>query len=404
MGGLVGPDFPGEIGLAVSGGGDSMAMLHLAAGWARAWGVGLRVVTVDHGLRPESASEAAMVASEAQALGLSHETLTWDQHPGTGNLMDAARQARLRLIGAWCGPVRHVAFAHTRDDVAETFLMRLRRGSGVEGLSEIAGRRTVDGFEVIRPLREISRVELRQHNDVLGIPYVDDPTNSDPAFERSRMRQLLQGLEAQGLGVECLAATARRLRRSREALERRALDAATAAMRPAPEGDVALDRDAFARIEADTQLRILAGALQFVASAPYRPRVVALEETLDRVLAGGDSTLHGCRILARKSQIYLFREHAAVAGLAMTDGRWDRRWLVSDRLSKGLAVAALGDAGMDQAGRPETPGAPRAALRSAPALWDGPRLVACPRIGLGDSAPIRLDPPGGSFPECLLSD
>ena len=99
MGQCLGPDFPTDIGLAVSGGGDSMAMLHLAAGWARVYGVRLRVVTVDHGLRAESAAEAAMVAEEARSLGLPHSTLRWTGWDGQGNLQDAARAARRDLIG-----------------------------------------------------------------------------------------------------------------------------------------------------------------------------------------------------------------------------------------------------------------------------------------------------------------
>ena len=107
MGQLIGPDFPKQIGLAVSGGGDSMAMLGLAHAWARVWGVGLHVATVDHGLRPESADEAALVARECATLGHSHSTLkwTWD---GQGNVQDQARRARLRLLGAWCDGFSHV--------------------------------------------------------------------------------------------------------------------------------------------------------------------------------------------------------------------------------------------------------------------------------------------------------
>jgi tRNA(Ile)-lysidine synthetase-like protein len=142
MGALLGPEFPTDIALAVSGGGDSMAMLALSHEWARQMGVRLWVVTVDHGLRPESAGEAAMVAAECAALGHPHATLRW-RWDGQGNLQDAARRARLALIDRWRQGIAHVLMAHTQDDVAETFLMRLARGSGVEGLSAMAERRYV---------------------------------------------------------------------------------------------------------------------------------------------------------------------------------------------------------------------------------------------------------------------
>ena len=162
MGQLIGPDFPKQIGLAVSGGGDSMAMLGLAHAWARVWGVGLHVATVDHGLRPESADEAALVARECATLGHSHSTLkwTWD---GQGNVQDQARRARLRLLGAWCDGFSHVLMAHTADDVAETFLIRLARGSGVDGLSAMSARRNLDGFDVLRPCLDMTRAELRHY-------------------------------------------------------------------------------------------------------------------------------------------------------------------------------------------------------------------------------------------------
>ena len=95
MGDLLGPEFPDEIGLAVSGGGDSMALLTLAHNWTRHMGVGLRVVTVDHGLRPESGAEAALVAAECAALGHRHDVLRWQGWDGSGNLQEAARTARL---------------------------------------------------------------------------------------------------------------------------------------------------------------------------------------------------------------------------------------------------------------------------------------------------------------------
>ncbi|MEM6728926.1 MAG: tRNA lysidine(34) synthetase TilS, partial [Pseudomonadota bacterium] len=306
MGRLLGPDFPKTLALAVSGGGDSVAMLHLAAPWARIMGVGLHVVTVDHGLRAQSAQEAELVAREAAQLGLPHATLRW-HWDGTGNLQAAARAARLGLIDAWRGGIDHVLFAHTRDDVAETFLMRLARGSGVDGLAAMQAIKTfqsprkvrplppsdVSGapapsvagvasasFQVVRPLLETSRAELRHYLRVLHVDHVEDPSNDDPRFDRVKARKALPLLEELGVTPTRLADTAAQLRRGSDALAARAGDALESCLRRAP-GDLVFDvtfhRDAFATYERETQLRLLAAALQFVSFAPMRPRLPALE-------------------------------------------------------------------------------------------------------------------------------
>lgn len=124
---------PQPLGIAVSGGSDSVGLMRAAV----AAGLKPQIVTVDHGLRPESRAEAEGVAEAAQLLGLSHDILKWTGWSGRGNLQDAARRARQRLIGAWAAEreIPVVALGHTQDDQAETVLMRLSRASGVDGLS-----------------------------------------------------------------------------------------------------------------------------------------------------------------------------------------------------------------------------------------------------------------------------
>ncbi|NKX44171.1 tRNA lysidine(34) synthetase TilS [Roseibacterium sp. KMU-115] len=405
MGALLGPDFPKCIGLAVSGGGDSMAMLALAHGWARVMGIGLRVVTVDHGLRPEAAAEAAAVAAECRALGHPHATLRW-HWDGTGNLQDAARAARLDLIGGWRGDVGHVLYAHTRDDQAETVLMRLLRGSGVEGLAGMAEARRVPdargGWWLLRPLLSETRADLRHYADTLRLPYVDDPSNADPRFDRVRARQAMAAL---GLEADGLARTAARMARAAEALAARAAEVAARIVTDetqagAPTGDLLIDRDGLAAVERDTQMRLLAGALQRVASAPYRPRAQALEALLDRVLAGGGGTLHGVEVTVGRAAVRLSREHAAVAGLAapaIPGALWDGRWRVGAGVAPGLTIRALGPDGWAQRPADAPVAAPARAARAWPALFDGDRLVACPALGLGPADAIVPATGGGQI-------
>ncbi|MCT4553847.1 MAG: tRNA lysidine(34) synthetase TilS [Pelagimonas sp.] len=446
MGDLLGPDFPDAIGLAVSGGGDSMAMLTLAHNWAHRWGVTLWVVTVDHGLRAEAAAEAALVAEECAALGHPHAVLRW-HWDGAGNKMDAARRGRLALIDQWRGVLRHVLMAHTLDDVAETFLMRLKRGSGVEGLAAMSARREVrlepgradpedfDGdlpprferrkgmqmrpgsFQVIRPCLQMTREELRHYLRVLQGRWVEDPSNDDPAYDRVRMRQALPVLAELGLDVGVLAGTANRMARAREALTARALQVwhdfgQEGRVGHVATGEILLTRDGFERVERDTQMRLLAAALQYVSGDAYRPRAEPLEALLDRLLGGGGGTLHGCEAVMERDQLRIFREYKAVADLAVPHAAqtlWDGRWQVFSQQFRDLPnvqVCALGEAGWQQIkDRPEGAPAHRSA-RSLPALWQGDRLLACDALGYCPGATTRLKPLGRelhSFTAFLLS-
>lgn len=428
MGQLLGPDFPTDIGLAVSGGGDSMAMLYLAHNWTRVWGVRLWVCTVDHGLRPEAASEAAMVARECAALGWPHATIrwTWD---GQGNVMDRARQARLEAFNEWHGTLQHVLMAHTEDDVAETFLMRLARGAGADGLAAMEARRTVrfplgapsaalliegerppragwqrgTGYEVVRPLLGVSRADLRHYLRVLQGPWVDDPTNDNPAYERSRIRLAHESLAALGLGTETLAGAARRMARVGEALAVRALEIWRAhGCEEMATGDLRIARDGFAEVERETQMRVLSAALMHVSGAEYSPREAPLEALLDTLLAGGSGTLHGCEAVAEKENIRIFREYAEVADCrtgveegALWDGRWMIRW---QEAFDSCEVRALGHEGWVQAGEKPEGTPPYKSARSLPAVWDGMRLVACDGIGFGPLGAFSLAPGGRYWP------
>jgi len=177
---------PGPLGVAISGGGDSTALLLLLHAARRA----VLAVTVDHGLRPESAAEAAAVGALCAARGIPHDTLVWAEGPESGNLQARARQARRRLIADWARGrgIGDVALGHTLDDQAETVLLRLARGSGVDGLAAMAAVAEGDGVRWHRPLLGIGRGALRDWLRGEGVAWIDDPSNEDPRFDRVRVR------------------------------------------------------------------------------------------------------------------------------------------------------------------------------------------------------------------------
>lgn len=209
--------------LAVSGGPDSIALMWLAARWRRALARGPRLiaVTVDHGLRPEAKREAREVKRLAHSLDLPHRTLRWTgTKPKTG-LPAAAREARYRLLAevARKSGASHILTAHTRDDQAETLLMRLLRGSGIAGLAAMARESERDGVMLARPFLNVSKAQLVATLDRAKIGFADDPTNRDLTFTRPRLRGLMPALAAEGGDARNLARLASRLARANAAVE-----------------------------------------------------------------------------------------------------------------------------------------------------------------------------------------
>ena len=370
----------GALGLAVSGGSDSMALLHLACDWARAQDVPLAVATVDHGLRAGSADEAAQVGRVCAGLGLPHMILHWQGWQGQGNLQDAAREGRLGALAAWARAqgLGAVALGHTRDDQAETLLLRLARGSGVEGLAAMAEISHHHGALWLRPLLGQSRESLRAYLRARGVAWVDDPSNDNPAYDRVKARRALSALAELGLLPEGLAQTAARLRLAADSLHW-AAERAVRDIARMDRGDVLIDRAGLAALPPDMARRIVAAALCHVSSAIYRPRLSALIAALDAPRA----TLHGCLITTRAGQMRISREYRAVQHQCAPLGQpWDHRWQITAPAGQdvaGMEIRALGAAGLAQCERPDA--LPRASLLASPSVWQGTRLIAAPLAG-----------------------
>jgi tRNA(Ile)-lysidine synthase len=252
--------------LAVSGGPDSIALMWLAARWRRSLKRGPRLiaVTVDHGLRPEASREARDVKRLAQSLELEHRTLRWQgAKPKTG-LPAAARDARYRLLAqaARQSGATHIVTAHTRDDQAETLLMRMLRGSGIAGLAAMARETERDGVLLARPLLEISKAQLIATLAKARIAFADDPTNRDRNFTRPRLRELMPALAAEGGDAKSLARLASRLARANAAVEILADGAERyLSLKGAGAADDGFDANAFAALPEEIRVRLLRRAI-----------------------------------------------------------------------------------------------------------------------------------------------
>ncbi|WP_052026135.1 tRNA lysidine(34) synthetase TilS [Oceaniovalibus guishaninsula] len=358
------------LGLAVSGGGDSMALLHLAAEWAGPSRRKLHVVTVDHGLRDGSADEAVMVRRQAAALGLTHDTLVWRRET-MGNLQDAARSARRGLIAAWAARlgVDAVLLGHTRDDQAETVLMRMARGSGVDGLAGMAEVGRAQGIAWLRPLLTRGRAELRDWLTKRGLDWAEDPGNENSAFDRVRARRMAGTLADLGLSAARLELLSAHMARARDVLNDAMRDLAGQAVRQ--DGpDLVLDRAALLAARPETRMRLLAAGLRWISGNPYRPRFAALQGMVDTLDNG---TLHGVLLRRQRGSVRLMREPRAVRDtVSRTDDAWDGRWCLSGPHDAALTVRSLADRAY-AGGR-----WPVGTLAASPAIWRGETLVAAP--------------------------
>jgi tRNA(Ile)-lysidine synthase len=271
--------------LAVSGGPDSTALMVLAARWRAALRAGPRLfaVTVDHGLRAESAREARAVKQLARRLGIRHRTVRWVGTKPAAGLPQAARVARYSLLAAAAraAGAGHILTAHTLDDQAETVLLRLARGSGPTGLAAMARQTLLSGqphhadgaLLLVRPLLDLPKARLIATLDASRITFCDDPSNQDPRFTRARLRGLMPVLADEGLSAKRLALLATRLRRAEATIEFAVAVAARAVSQAAwiDGGPIRLDAEKFIGLPAEVALRLLGRAiLQAAGESPLR--------------------------------------------------------------------------------------------------------------------------------------
>jgi tRNA(Ile)-lysidine synthase len=301
----------GPIGLAVSGGSDSRALLHLARDWAAARGRTLRVLTIDHRLRPEAADEAASIATLCHTLGLEHQTLAWNAPVPR---QAAARRARHALLATALRAAggQLLLTGHTADDQAETVLMRARQGSGWYGL---AGMRRLslspvwpegDGIWIARPLLGETRAALRSFLTGQGADWIDDPSNANAAFERVRVRRRLGSPGTAARVLACQKGFAR-LRAVEDAFLARCMGTQVSAL---PDGSVVTR---LAGLPPERAARALGVLIQCTGGRETPPRsesLAGLAARLSDPSGFRGATLGGVRLRPRKAGLVLSAEPA----------------------------------------------------------------------------------------------
>jgi tRNA(Ile)-lysidine synthase len=373
-----------RIAVAVSGGSDSMASLHLMVRVAAREGWDIRAVTVDHALRAESAAEAAQVSQVCAALGVDHTVLTWAHGAVRGNLMDAARQARYALMAAWAADqkVSHIVLGHTADDQAETFLMGLSRSAGLDGLIGMARQWDEGAVRFVRPFLMQGRARLRQYLHREGLGWIDDPSNDNTQFTRVKMRRALAVLQPLGITVDALTTVISHLHDARDAVLA-ASQVAGGRICQEVAGEVIFDRDLWRGEVGEVRRRLLIMALNWISGAAHPPRGAGVKRVEDAIAEGRGATLAGCRIIVSQTVFRIVREPRAVAGLVAQGGSpWDGRWQVEGPFAPGQDVRALG-MGLRQCKGWRATGFSRDALSVSPAVWQDDTLIAAPLAGFG---------------------
>ena len=335
---------PGKVAVAVSGGGDSMALSYLLNDWCKTNDIELVALTVNHGLRETSTKEATQVAKWFSDEKIEHHILNWRGDKPESNIQNAARKARYELMGGWCAAndIAHLFLAHHQDDQAETFLIRLFRGSGVDGLSgmrQVAPLPLKDTqFEMpclYRPLLNIPKKRLIENLKLKDRDWINDPSNENTNFTRVNVRNLINQSKIEGLNSKRISQTAEKLSRVRSFLEEVTDKADSRYITYHKLGYAVLEADFFENLHEEISLRLLSSVLKKIGGGTYGPRyqkLISLYENLKNKNFQGQTIL-GCNVFpGPQNKIIFVREDDNIEEeIFITDKEqylWDNRIIV----------------------------------------------------------------------------
>lgn len=400
-----------HLGVAVSGGRDSLALALLADDWVRVRGGSLTALIVDHRLRSESQDEALHVVALLRRQGINAEILTWsDAKPQTG-ISEAARVARYDLLQDRCRAlgILHLLLGHQADDQAETVLLRLADASGPEGLAGIAGIVERADMRLLRPLLGISRDRLAATVLMRGLAWVDDPSNGNDAYTRVMARRALQ-VDTRDAFNE-IADRSAALRRT---LDGRLAVLAVDLVSADPRGFAWLDRAGFAGLPETIARLMLARLAATFGGRHYPARNTGLSHAVRLLKEGRSAAAGGCRFILRGRRILICREAGAISqSLPASPGvpmHWDRRYSLTPptEIKSDAVVEKLGQAGRLlalQQGFSALRGLPAPVGEAMPGLWYQEELQAAflpetPKrlAGTGDGRAAALP---ATVPACL---
>lgn len=324
-----------RLAVALSGGADSTALCLLARDWAVARGGRVTALTVDHGLRSTSAAEAQEVAEWTDRQRIEHHILHWSGEKPATRLQERARVARYRLLCEWChgNGVLHLLLGHQADDQAETVLQRLTRGSGTDGLAGMSALVHREQVRLLRPLLACNALDLRHYLQRRGELWIEDPSNEDSRFARTRLRSLSPSLATAGLHRPVLLAAAERMAVARNAMHEAVVDLLARCCRLSPMGFARIDRTSMMRAPTEIGAKALARLVTTIGGSAHACNGVRARrqyQELFRNEAFVSRSLGRCLLSGRRSHVLICRELRDLPGPQVLrpgqDMLWDGRF------------------------------------------------------------------------------
>ena len=387
------------IALAVSGGPDSTAMMQIAAFSKKIKRSNVTVIVVDHGLRKESKNEAKLVYKNAKILGFKVKILRWIGEKPKTRIQETARKTRYKLMTSWCKKkgIEKLFLAHHLDDQVETFLMRLGKGSGVDGLAVMNFVTETSSLKLVRPFLETPKTRFIKILGITNLEWISDPSNLNLDFKRSRIRKILPILSKEGINSKQIGLVIKRMRSVKDALNAQTDILLKKYLSNVHNVAYFLNKELLKdEKEKEILLRVLEKIFMNISGSIYPPRRNKLENILSWILENNNvkaRTLTGVVVRKRKSEFIFYREpedcykSVNIRPLTSRYRCWDDRFFLRANKSNSLQIRALGDVGITILKeekilkRQGFQNVPLSAWKTVPGVWSKKRLISVPTLG-----------------------
>ncbi|MCC2646496.1 MAG: mesJ [Rickettsiaceae bacterium] len=386
---------PTTFAVAVSGGADSLALLVLAKKWAEEKNHKIVALTVDHGLRSESAAEAEYVAKICKQSLIEHYTLKWEHSGVTSNIQEAARAARYELLTEFCKSkdILHILTAHHADDKLENFFIRLSRGSGLMGFAE-HNIHYYNSIEILRPFYNFTKDNCYQLLQRNKIKHIEDPSNDSNKYLRSELRGKMQeffnlnNIEPH-LYKQRILSSIENLSLAAKTVEQAFTDCLVNSCTIHPEGFAKINLTNYVKFSGEEKLLTLSHILTVISGQSSVPRYDSVKQLYIKIIENNTikSTLHGCSIHLSKGSLCIFREYGKniPEKLPLQNGAyWDNRYYFSleEKLRDGFYIEQCSDDNFKSLSKAfkETITLPPKIIFTLPTIKSIEKLVAIPHI------------------------